>query len=66
MDRSLIGRLLPEVRCSRCGKPLFRGFANIAFGRVYLYGAERTSISVEWSSRRSLSFRHDNLDECVR
>ena len=64
--RGLLARLAPTVRCERCGRPLFRGFALIAGGRLHVLGAERAVVSVEWSSRRTLRFRHDDLDLCSR
>ena len=64
--RALLVRLAPEVRCERCGGRLFSGFALIAGGRLHVFGAEDAAHSAEWSSRRTLRFRHDDLDLCTR
>jgi hypothetical protein len=67
--RRLGSRLLeraPAIRCTRCGKPLFRAVPVVANGRLRLYGAERAVVRVEWTSRHTLAFRHEALDACER
>jgi hypothetical protein len=59
-------RLAPVVTCERCGRPLFSAFPVIAAGRLYLYGAEETTVQLQWSSKRTLRFRHEALDLCRR
>ena len=59
-------RFAPVVRCSRCGRPLFRAIPVVANGRVRLYGAETSVVRVEWTSRHTLAFRHEALDACDR
>lgn len=59
-------RYAPEITCERCGRPLFRAFPVIANGRLYLYGAEEITVHSEWSSKRTLRFRHDSLHLCRR
>ena len=68
--RRIIKRLLlraaPVVTCERCGRPLFRAFPVISAGRLYLFGAEEITVQIEWSSKRTLRFRHEALDLCRR
>ena len=63
--RALLRRA-PVIRCTRCGKPLFRAIPVVADGRVRLYGAETAVVRVEWTSRHTLAFRHEALDACER
>lgn len=65
VGRALLRRA-PVVRCARCGKPLFRAVPVIAGGRLRLYGAERSVVRVEWTSRHTLAFRHEAADACAR
>ena len=65
LGRKLL-RFAPEVRCSRCGRPLFRAIPVVSGGRVRLYGAETAVVRVEWTSRHTLAFRHEALDACER
>jgi hypothetical protein len=65
LGRALL-RLAPVVRCSRCGRPLFRAVPVVSDGRVRLYGAERAVVRVEWTSRHTLAFRHEAADACDR
>ena len=58
--------LAPEVRCERCGRPLFRAIPVVRGGRLKLYGAERAVVRVAFSSRHTLVFRHEALDACAR
>ena len=63
--KSQLLKLAPKITCERCGAPLFTVFPAIANGRLYLFGAEESSVHVEWSSKRTLRFRHEALDRCV-
>ena len=58
--------LAPEIRCERCGQPLFRAVPVVRGGRLRLYGAERAIVRVAFSSRHTLVFRHEALDACTR
>lgn len=58
--------LAPEVRCERCGRPLFKAIPVVRDGRIKLYGAERAIVRVAFSSRHTLVFRHEALDACAR
>jgi hypothetical protein len=66
--RRLIKRVLlkraPVITCERCGRPLFSAFPVIAAGRLYLFGAEDITVQLEWSSKRTLRFRHEALALC--
>lgn len=59
-------RYAPVITCERCGRPLFSAFPVIASGRLYLFGAEEITAQAEWSSTRTLRFRHEALDLCRR
>jgi hypothetical protein len=59
-------RVAPAIRCERCGNELFRTIPVIRDGRLKLYGAERASVRVAFSSRNTLVFRHEALDACER
>jgi hypothetical protein len=65
IKRSLL-HFAPVVTCERCGRPLFSGFPVIGAGRLHVFGAEEITVQVEWSSRRTLRFRHEALDLCRR
>ncbi len=66
--RRLVKRLLlvgaPVITCERCGRPLFSAYPVIANGRLFLYGAEDITVKLEWSSKRTLRFRHESLHLC--
>lgn len=64
--RALLLRRAPVVRCERCGKELFRAWPVLSRGRLTLYGAERAVVRVAFSSRRTLVFRHEAADACLR
>jgi hypothetical protein len=59
-------RFAPIITCERCGRPLFSTFPVIAGGRLHLFGAEGITVEVQWSSKRTLRFRHEALDRCRR
>ncbi len=66
--RRLVKRLLllgaPVITCERCGRPLFSAYPVIENGRLLLYGAEDITVKLEWSSKRTLRFRHESLHLC--
>jgi hypothetical protein len=68
--RRMVKRLLllgaPVISCERCGRPLFSAYPVIANGRLLLYGAEDITVKLEWSSKRTLRFRHESLHLCRR
>jgi hypothetical protein len=57
-------RRAPVITCERCGRPLFSAFPVITSGRLHLLGAEEVTVRSEWSSKRTLRFRHEALDLC--
>lgn len=65
IKRGLLNRA-PVITCERCGRPLFSAFPVITDGRLCLFGAEEITVQVEWSSKRTLRFRHEALDLCRR
>jgi hypothetical protein len=66
--RRLVKRLVlagaPVITCDRCGRRLFSAYPVIANGRLSLYGAEDITVKLEWSSKRTLRFRHESLHLC--
>lgn len=62
--RRLVGRLGPQVRCTQCGRPLFRGFAVVHRGQVKLMGADTALIRVDFDTTERLGFRHVEQSVC--
>lgn len=54
----------PAVRCTRCGRPLFRGIAMVSRGQVKLIGADTALVRVDFDTTSRLGFRHVDLGAC--
>lgn len=61
MIRRLLGR---PVRCSECGRTLFRGIAFVWRGKVKVVGAGEQTIRVAFDDVNVLHFRHVHLEQC--
>jgi hypothetical protein len=59
--RRLLGR---PVRCSECGRTLFRGFAFVWRGKVRVLGAGEQTIRVSFDTQNTVHFRHVHLEQC--
>ena len=66
LAKQVLLRHAPVISCERCGRPLFSVYPVVVDGRLLLYGAEDVTVSVEWSSKRTLRFRHEALHLCRR
>ena len=59
--RRALGR---PVRCSECDRVLFRGFAFVWRGRVWVLGASEQTIRVAFDTPNRLRFSHVHLEQC--
>jgi hypothetical protein len=53
-----------DLKCSACGRTLFRGLPIVFRGRVRIIGAEEHNVRIAWSSKNDLELRHLELDHC--
>jgi hypothetical protein len=57
-------RLGRPVRCAECGRTLFRGFAFVWRGRVWVLGAGDQTIRIAFDTPNRLRFTHVHLEQC--
>ena len=57
----LFGR---PVRCSECGRELFRALPLVWRGEIWVIGAYDNLVRVSFTTSERLDFRHLRLDEC--
>ena len=57
----LFGR---PVRCSECGRELFRALPLVWRGEIWVIGAYDHLVRVSFSTSERLDFRHLQLDHC--
>lgn len=60
----LLGIAGRPVRCTVCGRQLFRAIPVVHRGRLKMIGAGDANVRVAFHSKDCLEFRHLELDRC--